>query len=188
MASVTLPVRKGTIPALIGVGVSYFVLAKIGLTLASVNPSASPIWPPTGLAIASTLLLGPVASPFVFVAAWLANQTTTGLLWTSLAIACGNTLEALVGAYLMERLAKGVEGFETPSRVIRFAGICIVCATPISATIGVIALSLSGQAETASLPEIWLTWWLARFRRCGNGRTRHRALGERQRPAVVADT
>ena len=163
VAGIARPIHNWTIPALIGVGVGYFVLAKIGLTLASVNPSATPVWPPTGFAIASTLLLGPRTAPLVFIGAWLANQTTTGLLLPSLAIALGNTLEALAAAYLMERLANGVEAFETPSRVIRFAGICFICATPISATIGVIALSLSGLAETASLPEIWLTWWLGDF-------------------------
>ncbi|HEY7999073.1 MAG TPA: MASE1 domain-containing protein, partial [Pseudolabrys sp.] len=43
---------------LLAVAVAYFVLAKLGLRLASVNPSASPIWPPTGLALAAVLLAG----------------------------------------------------------------------------------------------------------------------------------
>ena len=41
---------------LFGLGVTYFVLAKIGLTLASIHPSASPIWPPTGLALAAVVV------------------------------------------------------------------------------------------------------------------------------------
>lgn len=45
--------------ALVAVAFFYFVLAKLGLQLASVNPSASPIWPPTGLALAAVLLGGP---------------------------------------------------------------------------------------------------------------------------------
>jgi two-component sensor histidine kinase/integral membrane sensor domain MASE1 len=163
VAAVAPPRPSIAIPALIGVGVAYFVLAKIGLTLASINPSASPIWPPTGLALAATLLFGPAAGPFIFAAAWLANQTTTGLYLPSLAIACGNTLEALVGAFLMKRLANGVDAFDTPSGVVRFAGISFLCATPISATIGVITLHLSGLANIASLPEVWLTWWLGDF-------------------------
>ena len=36
----------------------YFALAKIGLMLASINPSASPIWPSTGVALAAMLLRG----------------------------------------------------------------------------------------------------------------------------------
>ena len=36
----------------------YFVLAKFGLRPASINRSASSIWPPTGLALAVILLGG----------------------------------------------------------------------------------------------------------------------------------
>ena len=43
---------------LLAVAVVYFVLAKLGLRLASINPSASPIWPPTGFALAAVLLCG----------------------------------------------------------------------------------------------------------------------------------
>jgi hypothetical protein len=37
------------------IGAIYFTLAKLGLALALINPSATPIWPPTGLAIAALL-------------------------------------------------------------------------------------------------------------------------------------
>ena len=32
---------------LVAIGVIYFALAKAGLALASIHPSATPIWPPT---------------------------------------------------------------------------------------------------------------------------------------------
>ena len=149
--------------AIASLGLAYFVLAKAGLTLASVNPSATPVWPPTGLAIAALLLLGQRAAPAVFLAAWLANQTTTGDLASSLAIAFGNTLEAIVGALLTQRWAHGAQAFETPARVLRFAALCLVIATPISATVGTASLSASGLAQPGSLPAIWVTWWLGDF-------------------------
>ena len=40
------------------VGLAYFTLAHVGLGFASVNPSATPIWAPTGLAIAAVLVWG----------------------------------------------------------------------------------------------------------------------------------
>src|SRR5215207_5885873 len=43
---------------LIAIGVIYFALAKGGLALASISPSATPIWPPTGFALAAVLLWG----------------------------------------------------------------------------------------------------------------------------------
>src|SRR5262245_42879014 len=75
---------------------AYVVLAKLGLSLASINPSASPIWPATGLAIAALLLWGIRSWPAIFVAAFIANVTTVGTLASAIAIAGGNTLEALV--------------------------------------------------------------------------------------------
>ena len=42
--------------ALILVAFAYFTLAYLGLRFASINSSATPIWPPTGLAIAACLL------------------------------------------------------------------------------------------------------------------------------------
>ena len=146
-----------------GLCVAYFLLAKTGLALASIHPSATPVWPPTGLAVAALLLLGPQAAPAVFVGAWLANQTTTGDLASSLAIGLGNTLEGVVGALLVRRWAQGAAAFEKPARVVRFAVICLAIATPISATIGAVSLGAAGLAERAALPAIWTTWWLGDF-------------------------
>ena len=97
--------------ALILVGLAYFTLAYLGLRLASINPSATPIWPPTGLAIAAILLWGNRIVPAIFVAAFLINQLTAGSVFTSLAIACGNTLEAVIAGYLVRRWAEGEAGF-----------------------------------------------------------------------------
>ena len=80
--------------ALLAVAAAYFVLAKLGLQLASINPSASPIWPPTGLALAAVLLGGLRMWPAIFIGAFAANATTAGTLATSALIALGNTLEA----------------------------------------------------------------------------------------------
>lgn len=155
--------RRTTLLVVAALCLAYFLLAKAGLTLASVNPSATPVWPPTGLAIAALLLLGPEAAPAIFLAAWLANQTTTGDLPSSIAIGFGNTLEALVAALLTRRWARGTEAFEKPGRVIRFALICLGIATPISATVGVASLRGAGLAELPELPNIWITWWLGDF-------------------------
>ena len=36
----------------------YFVVAKLGLRYATIGPSISPVWPPTGLAIAALVVVG----------------------------------------------------------------------------------------------------------------------------------
>jgi PAS domain S-box-containing protein len=140
-------------------GLTYFALAKGGLALASINPSATPIWPPTGFALAVILLRGYRVWPAIFVAAVLVNLTTAGSLATSFAIGVGNTLEGLIGAYLVNRWADGRDAFGTPAGVARFALLSFL-PTAVSATIGVGSLALAGFAAWTNFGSIWLTWWL----------------------------
>ena len=145
---------------LAAVAIVYFVLAKLGLKLASINPSASPIWPPSGWALAAVLLWGLRIWPAVLLAAFIANLTTTGALGSSLAIAVGNTLACLVTGYLVHRLSDGRATFDTPIRFARFALLCFAPGALFSATIGVVSLVLGGFAITPQFGSIWLTWWL----------------------------
>src|SRR6267142_2426555 len=85
----------------------YFVAAKIGFMLAFVHASSTAVWPPTGIALAANLLLGYRVWPGVLLGAFLANVTTEGTIATSTGIAVGNTLEGFVGAYLVNRFARG---------------------------------------------------------------------------------
>jgi two-component sensor histidine kinase/integral membrane sensor domain MASE1 len=140
--------------------ITYLAVAKFSLALASVHPSATPIWPPTGFALAVVLLLGYRIWPAIFLAAFIANATTAGSTYTSFAIATGNTLESVVGAYLINRWSSGVGTFDTPAGVTKFALICSVPSTMISATLGVGSLSLSGYADWADFVSIWMTWWM----------------------------
>ena len=142
------------------VAMTYLAVAKLSLALASVHPSATPIWLPTGFALAAVLLLGYRIWPAIFVAAVIANATTAGSIYTSIAIASGNTLESVVGAYLINRWSDGIGTFDTPTGVAKFALICFVPSTIISATFGVGSLSLSGYAEWTDFASIWVTWWM----------------------------
>src|SRR5438876_312569 len=84
---------------------AYFVVARVGLRYAAIGESISPVWPPTGLALAALLVLGPRYWPAVFFGALLANAATAVPLTAATGIAAGNTAEAVLGAYLMRRLA-----------------------------------------------------------------------------------
>jgi PAS domain S-box-containing protein len=155
--------RRGTFIfacQLVGIALAYFALAKLGLAVASINPSASPIWPPSGFALAAVLLWGARIWPAVFVAALAVNVLTTGSVGTSLAIALGNTLECLVTGFLLNRLSGGAATFDTPTGVVRFAALSLAPGPLIAATLGVGSLALAGHADWANFAPIWLTWWL----------------------------
>jgi len=137
----------------------YFVVGKFGLMLASLHASASPVWPSTGIALAAILVLGYRVWPGIFIGAFLVNVTTAGDVATSLAIATGNTLEALAGAWLVIRFARGKNFCDRPQDVFKFA-LVAATSTIISPLFGVTSLAFAGFADWTHYGAIWLTWWL----------------------------
>ena len=139
---------------------AYVVTGKLGLRLGIVNPSASAVWAPTGIALAACILEGTSLWPAILLGAFLVNFTTTGEVVTSLGIATGNTLEAVIGAWLVTRWARGRRAFESGATAIRYAILTALGATIVSATFGVTALALKGLAPWNGFRDIWFTWWL----------------------------
>src|SRR6266487_1482882 len=168
-ASVKIGDRKGSwamqsrrfsgLPLIGILAVIYFIAGKLGLMLASLHASASPVWPPAGIALAGLLLLGYRAWPGIFIGAFLVNVTTAGNVATAFAIGTGNTLEALVGAWLVNRFAGGTNVFDRPQGVFKFA-LAAGISTIISPAFGLTSLGGAGFADWANYGAIWLTWWL----------------------------
>src|SRR2546430_4316024 len=116
--------RRGTaLPALrwvargLALAAAYFVVAKIGLRYATIGPSISPVWPPTGLAVGALALLGPGYWPAILLGAVLANATTSIPVLAAAGIACGNAAEATVAAYLLRRRAGQHLALDAPAGV-----------------------------------------------------------------------
>ncbi|PZR74357.1 MAG: hypothetical protein DLM73_08170 [Chthoniobacterales bacterium] len=139
--------------------VLYYVAGKLSLKLAFLHASASPVWPPAGIALAALLVVGYRAWPAIFVGAFLVNLTTAGTAFTSFGIATGNTLEALTGAWLVNRFAGGTGVFDRAQGVFKFA-LAVIVSTLVSPTLGVTSLAFAGFAPWANYGAIWLTWWL----------------------------
>lgn len=143
-----------------GIVAIYFVAAKIGLLLAFINESVSPVWPPTGVAIAAMLWFGYRATPGVFLGALLANYLLTDVpLAPSLVIAVGNTLEAVTALYLVRRLAESRNPFNRAFDVLKFVVFAVLVSTAVPATIGNLALCISGHEPWPEFQRLWLTWW-----------------------------
>ena len=139
---------------------AYVVAGKLSLRLASVHPSATPVWPPTGIAIAALLTLGIRFWPSIFFGAFLVNVTTVGTILTSLGIATGNTLEAVLACTLVTRFCHGARTFNRTWDLLRFAFYAGLLSTGVAATFGVSSLALAGFAPLTQYGIIWRTWWL----------------------------
>jgi PAS domain S-box-containing protein len=146
----------------------YYGAARLGLLLAFENTNVSPVWPPSGIALAALLLLGRGAWPGVAVGAFAANLAVfTGngaadlstSLATSLLISAGNTLEALAGVTFLRRLLADPSTLRRPQHVYLFAASAALAAA-IGAIAGSWSLRMAGIAPDAALPTIVATWWV----------------------------
>lgn len=153
------PRKFPTLPAIGGLTLIYFIAGKLSLQLAFLNPSASPVWPPAGIALVALLVLGYRVWPAIFVGAFFVNLLRAGTILTSLGVASGNTLEAICGAWLVNRFAGGSNVFDRPQDVFKFA-LAALISTTVSPTVGVSSLAAGGFAQWSTYWPIWLTWWL----------------------------
>src|SRR5947208_9284517 len=123
---------------------AYFVVARLGLRYATIGESISPVWPPTGLALAALLLLGPRYWPAILCGAFLANATTAVPLTATAGIACGNAAEAALGAYLIRRSFGGQRiALDKPGAVRALVAIAAPLGALASASLGVTTLALA---------------------------------------------
>jgi PAS domain S-box-containing protein len=138
----------------------YFLAAKLGLSLAFLNASVSPVWPPTGVAIALVLWLGYRSVPGVLLGALIANYLLTDVsLPTAAGISIGNTLEAITAVYLVRRFVGSGSPFNRVIDVLKFVVFAGILSTAISATIGTAILCLGAAASWNNFGWLWLTWW-----------------------------
>jgi signal transduction histidine kinase/integral membrane sensor domain MASE1/ActR/RegA family two-component response regulator len=118
------------------------------------------VWPPAGISLAAVLILGYRVWPGILVGAFLANLTTSEPVGVAVVIAAGNTLEALLGAWLLRRIV----GFDTCLERIRdVLGLVVLAAaasTTLSATVGVTALCAAGLQPWSAFRVLWPDWWL----------------------------
>jgi signal transduction histidine kinase len=138
----------------------YFVTAKIGLSLGAVSGFATLVWPPTGIALAAMLLLGYRYWPSIALGAFLVNFLTGASLPVAFGISAGNTLEALIGAYLLIRFTKIHISLERVRDVMGLIFFGAIGSTLVSATIGTTSLYAGGIISSSALNETWVAWWV----------------------------
>jgi integral membrane sensor domain MASE1 len=130
------------------------------LDLAFATSSVTAVWPPTGIALAALVLWGASVWPGVSLGAFLANAWTGVPLVTLFGITCGNTLEAVVGALLLCRVARFRPSLERVRDVLALVGLAAVGSTAIAATIGVASLVLGDEVSIHAFGSVWRVWWL----------------------------
>jgi signal transduction histidine kinase len=139
--------------------VVYHFAARLGLSMAYLQSNTSPVWPPTGIALAALLIFGLSRWPGITLGVLLGSLLTGAPFDLALGMALGNTLEALVGAFILQRYVKIHLSLD---RIQDVTGLTVVAlfSTMISATIGSSTLVLTGSAPNSAYTSIWVTWWI----------------------------
>jgi PAS domain S-box-containing protein len=152
------------------------------------NPAGTPLWPPTGAALALLLLRGNRIWPAIFAGAFLAHvipstadyfaavASATALARSVLQAGCssiGTTLAAMCGAWLIHRLSSGPKSFATPLGIARFALVSMAPTAMISSAFAMAGImgglmladepGLAGvtAASASELIRNYAIWWLA---------------------------
>ena len=137
----------------------YYGAAKLSLELAFETPSVTAVWPPTGIALAALVLGGYRLWPGVALGAFLANSWTGVPVYAVLGIAAGNTLEAVVGTYLLRRVGSvprsSVSGTCSRSRPSPRRQHHRKRDTSASR-----AFSPPTRSRRVTTGSVWRTWWL----------------------------
>ncbi|OII63765.1 MASE1 domain-containing protein [Streptomyces sp. CC77] len=152
--------RRGVVVALqIGaVAALYYASGRLGLLQQLVRGQVSPLWPPTGIALAGLLLVGPRVWPGITLGAFLVNVSLGPSVPAILLITAGNTLAPLC-AYALLRLT----GFRTrmnrlwDALALVFLG--AFTSMLVSATIGSVTLHVTHAAATERFWPTWWVWW-----------------------------
>lgn len=139
--------------------VVYHLAVRLGLSMAYLQSNTSPVWPPTGIALAALLLFGTSRWPGITLGVLLGSLLTGAPFDLALGMSIGNTLEAFLAAYILQRY---VHFHPAMDRVWDVVGLVIVAifSTMISATVGASTLVLLNLAPTEAFGSIWITWWI----------------------------
>src|SRR6267154_1460630 len=143
------------------VAASYIALAESALLLPAINPAATPLWPPTGFALALVLLRGYRIWPAILVGSLSPYLMAGQSLLVSGSVGISTLLAAFAGTWLINRWSNGHQTFGTPSNIAKFAIISFAPTTIISSTIALAGFILANKLSFFDSVVTWLTWWLA---------------------------
>lgn len=139
--------------------VVYFITAKLGLMMDAVSGFATLVWAPSGIAIASVLLLGNRVWPAIAWAAFVVNYQNDANLFTAGGIAIGNTLEAIIGSYLLNHYFDFNNNLNRQKDTLSFIVVSLLSAA-VSATIGSTSIALSSINKWEGFLSTWFAWWM----------------------------
>ncbi|WP_405691717.1 MASE1 domain-containing protein [Streptomyces sp. NBC_00057] len=156
--SAQLRQHTATVLTFLAVAVCYFATARLGLLQEVVRGQVTPLWPPTGIAVAALLVFGMRIWPGIALGALVVNIFIGPSVVPVLFIAAGNTL-APICSYLMLRRAGFHNALDRLRDALALVFLGALGGMLISATVGTGILVLSGALPAGDFRPTWSVWW-----------------------------
>ncbi len=139
----------------------YFIGGLVGKETVFLSGNVTLVWPPAGIALAAILLFGYRFWPGVALGAVLftfMNGTPFGFF--TLGTAIGNTIGAIVCAYLLKKFTAFDNAMERTRDVTGYIGLACFLGTTVNAAFNVVSLAYGGVVKWDDLFSTTLVWWV----------------------------
>jgi PAS domain S-box-containing protein len=140
---------------------AYAVGARLAFSIQGINPFASSVWPPAGIAMAGLLLFGRKAWPAIVLGTFLLNFVNPNeqifIVWLGGII--GAILQPIFAVTLLHKFGFR-HSLERLQDVVKLVIIGGIIATQISCTIGAFSIYLSGKIPLGEYWNVRWNWWL----------------------------
>jgi diguanylate cyclase (GGDEF)-like protein len=135
----------------------YMTTGVLGLWGGFAPAGTTLLWLPSGIALGALLIFGYGIWPAVFASAAAVFAITGASVPAMLLLAAGHTLEALLAAYLVNRYASGRHALKNPRNCFRFAGVLVLAAVAVGATLNTASILLTGMVPATQYGQVWLS-------------------------------
>ncbi len=154
-------VKLTTVTRVVILTAFYFVGGLVGKQASFLSGSVALVWPPAGIALAAILLFGYRFWPGVALGAVLFSfMNGMPLGFFTLGTAVGNTIGAVVCAFLLRKIGGFDNALERTSDVIGYIGLACFLGTTVNAVFNVVGLAYAGTAPWEDLLPSVLEWWV----------------------------
>jgi PAS domain S-box-containing protein len=139
----------------------YFLGGLIGKETSFLSGSVALVWPPAGIALAAILLFGYRFWPGVALGAVLFScMKGVPFGFFTLGTAIGNTMGAIVCAYLLKKFITFDNAMERTRDVTGYIGLACFLGTTVNAAFNVVSLAYGGAVSWNDLFPATLLWWV----------------------------